>query len=200
MTMAIGYTLGGWFVHSAQWTFKHTTHRGITILVPYGSRLLAGEPQTATELEMKTTCQVLSAERHRASGFAGMKRMGASAGSQVIIRRGRFQEAQGVAEGARAFADCRSRLPADTFCALRVVEEPDVQGGDVDSCKHRGGTEADNIPETDFVPLISQTITVRKMLYGLLRRLSIPEPDSTPKKTTRKAPKDSAGPQESAGP
>ena len=50
------------------------------------------------------------------------------------------------------------------------------------------------IPESDFVPLISQTITVRKMLYGLLRRLSIAEPDSSPKKPTQKAPKDSAGP------
>jgi four helix bundle protein len=28
------------------------------------------------------------------------------------------------------------------------------------------------IPESDFVSMISQTITVRKMLYGLLRRLS----------------------------
>jgi four helix bundle protein len=54
------------------------------------------------------------------------------------------------------------------------------------------------IPESDFVSLISQTITVRKMLYGLLRRLSIPEPDS-PAKGTRKSPKESAGPQKSAG-
>jgi four helix bundle protein len=37
------------------------------------------------------------------------------------------------------------------------------------------------IPESEFVSLISQTITVRKMLYGLLRRLSIPKPDSTRK-------------------
>jgi len=35
------------------------------------------------------------------------------------------------------------------------------------------------IPESEFVSLVSQTITVRKMLYGLLRRLSIPKPDST---------------------
>lgn len=39
------------------------------------------------------------------------------------------------------------------------------------------------IPESDFVSLVSQTITVRKMLYGLLRRLSIPEPDSTAKRS-----------------
>ncbi len=36
-------------------------------------------------------------------------------------------------------------------------------------------TEA--IRESDFIVLISQTITVRKMLYGLLKRLSIPERD-----------------------
>ena len=33
-------------------------------------------------------------------------------------------------------------------------------------------TEA--IPESDFVSLIGQTITVRKMLYGLLKRLPTP--------------------------
>jgi len=34
------------------------------------------------------------------------------------------------------------------------------------------------IPESDFVSMISQTITVRKMLYGLLKRLSTTEPDT----------------------
>jgi four helix bundle protein len=60
--------------------------------------------------------------------------------------------------------------------------------------------DTETIPEKDFVSLISQTITVRKMLYGLLRRLSIAEPDATPKKTTRKSPQKSDRPQESAGP
>lgn len=31
------------------------------------------------------------------------------------------------------------------------------------------------ISESDFVSLVSQTITVRKMLYGLLKRLSTPK-------------------------
>lgn len=31
------------------------------------------------------------------------------------------------------------------------------------------------IPEPDFISLISQTITVRKMLYGLLKRLPVRE-------------------------
>jgi len=53
------------------------------------------------------------------------------------------------------------------------------------------------IPEKDFVSLISQTITVRKMLYGLLRRLSIADPDSPTKKTTGKGRTDSPGPKES---
>ena len=53
------------------------------------------------------------------------------------------------------------------------------------------------IPEKDFVSLITQTITVRKMLYGLLRRLSIADPDSQPKKTTGKGRTDSPGPKES---
>ena len=58
-----------------------------------------------------------------------------------------------------------------------------------------------NIPESDFVPLISQTITVRKMLYGLLRRLSIPEPDMPGKKSSpRKGPQKSAGTQPEAAP
>jgi four helix bundle protein len=39
------------------------------------------------------------------------------------------------------------------------------------------------IPETDFVSLITQTITVRKMLYGLLKRLSFPSTDSKPQRT-----------------
>jgi four helix bundle protein len=60
--------------------------------------------------------------------------------------------------------------------------------------------DTENIPESDFVPLISQTITVRKMLYGLLRRLSIAEPDSSAKKPTPKGPKEPNDPQESAGP
>ena len=58
--------------------------------------------------------------------------------------------------------------------------------------------DTQNIPETDFVPLISQTITVRKMLYGLMRRLSIAEPDS-PKKPIRRSPNEPNAPQESAG-
>jgi four helix bundle protein len=58
-----------------------------------------------------------------------------------------------------------------------------------------------NIPESDFVPLISQTITVRKMLYGLIRRLTIPDSDSTPKKTTPpKTPQESAGSPPEAAP
>jgi four helix bundle protein len=60
--------------------------------------------------------------------------------------------------------------------------------------------DTQNIPETDFVPLITQTITVRKMLYGLLRRLSIAEIDSPQKKTTPTSSKEPSGPQESAGP
>ncbi len=32
--------------------------------------------------------------------------------------------------------------------------------------------------ESEFVSLVSQTITVRKMLYGLLKRLSTPVKDS----------------------
>jgi len=34
------------------------------------------------------------------------------------------------------------------------------------------------LSEPDFVSLVSQTITVRKMLYGLLKRLSTPSHDS----------------------
>jgi len=40
------------------------------------------------------------------------------------------------------------------------------------------------IPESDFVSSISQTIAVRKMLYGLLNRLSSTEPDSSAKRSS----------------
>jgi four helix bundle protein len=39
------------------------------------------------------------------------------------------------------------------------------------------------IAATDFVSLVSQTITVRKMLYGLLKRLSSPTHDPKPHET-----------------
>ena len=38
------------------------------------------------------------------------------------------------------------------------------------------------IPESEFVSLISQTITVRKMLYALLKRLATPEAESSARK------------------
>jgi four helix bundle protein len=47
------------------------------------------------------------------------------------------------------------------------------------------------IPESEFVCLITQTITVRKMLYGLLKRLATPTTDTEPLP---------ARPQPSAGP
>jgi len=51
------------------------------------------------------------------------------------------------------------------------------------------------IPESDFVSAISQTITVRKMLYGLLNRLSVPEDDGKVKGSkVRKSPHPKAGP------
>jgi len=58
--------------------------------------------------------------------------------------------------------------------------------------------DTQNIPETDFVPLITQTITVRKMLYGLLRRLSVAELDSSAKKRTPRSQKEPSDPEESA--
>src|SRR2546423_6745001 len=39
------------------------------------------------------------------------------------------------------------------------------------------------ISQADFVSLVTQTITVRKMLYGLVRRISTPERDSVSKPT-----------------
>jgi four helix bundle protein len=42
------------------------------------------------------------------------------------------------------------------------------------------------IAEGEFVSSISQTITVRKMLYGLLNCLAVPERDSKATKSTRK--------------
>ena len=57
------------------------------------------------------------------------------------------------------------------------------------------------IPESDFVSLVSQTITVRKMLYGLLRRLAISDPDSTAKPgTSPETPPPKASPRPKASP
>jgi four helix bundle protein len=52
------------------------------------------------------------------------------------------------------------------------------------------------IPETEYVSAISQTITVRKMLYGLLKSLSPSDQTSKTKGTSvKKSPQPSAGPQ-----
>jgi four helix bundle protein len=39
------------------------------------------------------------------------------------------------------------------------------------------------ITNADFVSLVSQTITVRKMLYGLLKRIALPKEDSATETT-----------------
>ena len=39
------------------------------------------------------------------------------------------------------------------------------------------------IGEADFISLVSQTITVRKMLYGLVKKLENDKPDSTSKRS-----------------
>ena len=44
------------------------------------------------------------------------------------------------------------------------------------------------ISHEDFVSLIAQTITVRKMLYGLLKRISVPEHDPKSQETVRRRP------------
>ncbi|MEP6550884.1 MAG: four helix bundle protein [Gemmatimonadales bacterium] len=54
------------------------------------------------------------------------------------------------------------------------------------------------IAETDFVALLSQTITVRKMLYGLLKRLVTSDSDSSGK-TPKKRPLPTAGPPTAPG-
>ena len=51
------------------------------------------------------------------------------------------------------------------------------------------------IPESEFVSLVSQTITVRKMLYGLLRRLGISKAEGTGKRgTSRENPQPKTAP------
>jgi four helix bundle protein len=56
------------------------------------------------------------------------------------------------------------------------------------------------IPEAEFVSLVAQTITVRKMLYALLKRVAEPNKSST--ETTppsRESPKPPAAPPKAAG-
>ena len=55
--------------------------------------------------------------------------------------------------------------------------------------------DTQNIPESDFVPLISQTITVRKMLYALIRRIEMADSEPSGKKHGS-----SSSPQPLAGP
>jgi len=38
------------------------------------------------------------------------------------------------------------------------------------------------IPESEFVSLVAQTITVRKMLYALIKRIGTSNPESSPRK------------------
>lgn len=54
------------------------------------------------------------------------------------------------------------------------------------------------IGESDFLSLISQTITVRKMLYGLLKRLATPDQDSASEETPG-SPRPTAGPPTAPG-
>jgi four helix bundle protein len=57
------------------------------------------------------------------------------------------------------------------------------------------------IPEAEYVSAISQTIRVRKMLYGLLNCLSLPEHSSKAKRNTvEQSLQPSASPQPPAGP
>jgi four helix bundle protein len=57
------------------------------------------------------------------------------------------------------------------------------------------------IPEAEYVAAISQTIRVRKMLYGLLNCLSLPEHTTKAEGTSiKKSPQPTTGPQPSAGP
>jgi four helix bundle protein len=70
-----------------------------------------------------------------------------------------------------------------------------------------------NIPENEFISLVGQTITVRKMLYALLKRVAEPESASTtrnefdqsperpaaPPKATSQSPKPPAAPPKAAG-
>jgi four helix bundle protein len=52
------------------------------------------------------------------------------------------------------------------------------------------------VPESDFVSLVTQTITVRKMVYGLLKRLGTPPTDT---ETSPARPQPSAGPPTAPG-
>lgn len=59
--------------------------------------------------------------------------------------------------------------------------------------------DAKVIAESDFVSLVSQTITVRKMLYALLKRLAQSEAESPPKEPAKARSPSPLRPQLSAG-
>ena len=59
--------------------------------------------------------------------------------------------------------------------------------------------DAKVIQESEFVSLVSQTITVRKMLYAFLKCLAVPEPEAGRRSETRPSPKPPAAPSTAPG-
>jgi hypothetical protein len=118
------------------------------------------------------------------------------------MRYAGLQEASGLAEGALSYARCRSRQQENSRIPVRVAPESDLPRGGFDSRKHRRraktksqkdfgrflgialnssseleyhlilARDTNNMPEKEFLSLVGQTITVRKMLYALLKRVA----------------------------
>ena len=123
----------------------------------------------------------------------------------ATLWRGRFQETPGLAEGARVVSLRSSRHHAHARVSARLYSESafrsaaSIPANIAEGRSHKSENEfarflgyavhsateleyhlilardTKRIAESDFVSLVSQTITVRKMLYGLLKRLSAPD-------------------------
>ena len=122
----------------------------------------------------------------------------------VTLWDGRFQEAEGVAQGPRPFTEHRSPLQKSPPSTIRVIPQSDLSSRTLDPANIAEGRrktsekefarflgiavsssseleshlifarDAKIITENDFVSLVSETIEIRKMLYALIKRLSGP--------------------------
>jgi len=98
--------------------------------------------------------------------------MSGQVGSTGKFRNGRLQEAPAnIAEGRRQTSEKEfGRFLGYALNSSSELEHHLIVARDLKV-----------ISESTFVSLVSQTITVRKMLYGLLRRLAISRTNSTRK-------------------
>lgn len=74
-----------------------------------------------------------------ASGCAPIEMMSPFPIADAFVRRERFQESQGLAEGSCTRTECASHSGGNTRRGVRIAAQSDDSGGHVDSYQHRRG-------------------------------------------------------------